>query len=138
MNLILDAKNRQIIKGVVKVDVKITRIVGGVTLPFNCYLMNGTYLGSCVYNDLCGFIKSFYDLDENNCPQNLIDNDVPCKCPFDLPIRELNINHYFNLLPVESTLFSLFAQGDFDVTIKGTIGSANILCLNVKFAMKPI
>ena len=58
MTLVLDAKNRQVIKGVIKADVKIIKKIGGLTLPVNCYLSNGTYIGSCVYNDLCGLIKS--------------------------------------------------------------------------------
>ena len=57
MNFILDAKNRQQIKGQVKADVKIIRTVGSLALPVQCYLNEGTYVGSCVYNDLCDFIK---------------------------------------------------------------------------------
>ena len=138
MNLILDAKNRQVIKGQVKADVKVVRTVGGLALPVNCYLNQGTYVGSCVYNDLCDLLKSVLSLDENNCPQNLIDNGIPCKCPFDLPIRDLNINQSFQLPNAAGTLASFLASGDFDITIKGTIGTANILCLNMKFATKPV
>ena len=148
----LDAKNRQVIKGQVKTDVKITRMISGITLAVNCYLSQGTYVGSCVYNDLCDLLKSVLSLDENNCPQNLIDNGIPCKCPFDLPIRDLNINQSFQLPNLSnSTILSstpnsnpwLFlgywlSSGDFDVTIKSTIGTTNILCLNMKFSTKPI
>ena len=88
MTLILDAKNRQIIKGQVKFDLKMVRIVNGLTLPVGCYLNQGTYVGSCVYADLCSLIKSFFELDETNCPQNLVDNGFGCKCPFDFPIKE--------------------------------------------------
>ena len=124
MNFILDAKNRQQIKGQVKADVKMTRSVGGLSLQINCYLYEGTYVGSCIYNDLCSLIKSSLSLDENNCPQNLIDNDIPCTCPFNLPIRELNINKTFDLpsgffeLIFGSFLGMGLSQGDFDVTIK--------------------
>ena len=138
MNFILDAKNIEDIKGQVKAYVKIIRIVSGLTLPVNCYLSNGTYIGSCVYDDLCDLIKRFFKFNENNCPQSFIDNGFDCTCPFNLPIRELNINHSFQLPSAASTTFAFFAQGDFDITIKGTIGTTNILCLNMKFAMKPI
>ena len=139
MNLILDAKNRQVIRGQVKADVKVVRTVSGLTLPVQCYLNQGTYVGSCVYNDLCDFMKNFLKLDENDCPQSFIDFGIPCKCPFDLPIIELNINHIFQYLPsvAETSLWFIYS-GDFDVTIKGTIGTTNILCLNMKFAMKQI
>ena len=134
----MDAKNRQPIKGQVKADVKIVRIVSGLTLPVNCYLSNGTYIGSCVYNDFCDLITRFFKFNENNCPQSFIDNGFDCTCPFNFPIRELNINHIFELLPAANTTFAFFAYGDFDVTIKSTIDTTNIVCLNMKFALKPI
>ena len=54
--MILDAKNRQIIKGQVKTEVNITRTINGFALKVNCFIVNGTSVGSCVYNDLCGII----------------------------------------------------------------------------------
>ena len=113
------------------------RIVGGLTLPVQCYLINGTYVGSCVYADLCSLIKSFFELDETNCPQNLVDNGFGCKCPFDFPITQLNLNQIVQLPSAAGTLASFLAAGDFDFTIKTTIVTANILCLNLKFATKP-
>ena len=148
MAIILDAKNRQIIKGQVKAEVKITRYISSIAMPVNCLLVDGTYVGSCIYNDFCGYIKNILSLNENNCPQNLIDNGIPCTCPFNLPIKEININESL-LLPNLSNplnpnpwLGSFFqiclASGDIDVTIKLTIGTSNILCLNMKYAIKPI
>ena len=147
MTMNFDGKIRQVIKGLVKADVKITRIVSGLLLPVYCLLVEGTYVGSCVYNDLCGLIKSVFSLDENNCPQYLIDNGIPCTCPFNLQIRDLNINEHFNLPALQTLsgssnpwlyLISLFSSGDFDVTIKSTLGTTNILCLNMKFSTKRI
>ena len=138
MTLILDTKNRQPITGLVKADVNITRTVSGLALKVNCFIVNGTSVGSCIYPDLCGLLKSVLSLNETNCPQNLIDNDIPCKCPFNLPTRELNINQSFQLPDIRTTIVSFLASGDFDVTIKGTIGITNILCLNMKFEMKPV
>ncbi len=136
--MILDAKNRQVIKGQVKADVNIIRTVAGVGLPLkvNCYKVNGTDVGSCIYPDLCGLLKSVLSLDENNCPANLIANDIRCVCPFDLPIRDVNINQSFDLPAASTTIVGFLASGDFDVTIKGTIGTTNILCLNMKFTTK--
>ena len=138
MALILDAKNRQPIKGMIKADVRIIRTVSGLLLPVSCLLHEGTYIGSCVYSDLCFFIKYIFKFDQTNCPQNLIDNGFNCTCPFDFPITELNINHTLLLPSAAGTLASFLASGDFDVTIKGTIDTTNILCLNMKFAMKPV
>ena len=78
MSMNLDAKNRQVIKGQVKTDVKITRMISGITLAVNCYLSQGTYVGSCVYNDLCDLLYSFISLDENICPHKLIYYCFPC------------------------------------------------------------
>ena len=136
--LILDGKNRQVIKGLVKTDVNIIRAVGGLPLKVNCYRVNGTDVGSCVFPDLCAYIKTIFKIDETNCPQNLIDNDILCTCPFNLPIRDVNINHYIELPNASNTIFAFLASGEFDVTIKGTIGTTNILCLNMKFSMKPL
>ena len=120
------------------------RTVSGLTLPISCYLSEGINIGSCVYDDLCGLIKSVLDLNETNCPQNLIDNGIPCTCPFNLPIRELNINENFQIPALSNfsnpwlVFFTYLPSGDFDVTIKLTIDNTNISCLNIKFSIKPI
>ena len=141
----MDAKNRQVIKGQVKFDLKITRTVSGITLPLNCILNQGLFVGSCVYNDICDLPKSVSSLDENNCPTNLVDNGILCTCPFDLPIRDLNINqnldlpaNYVLLAGVTSFPYPYVAAGDFDVTIKLTKNTTNILCLNFKYSAKSV
>jgi hypothetical protein len=144
MNLILDAKNRQIIKGQVKADVNILRTIGGIQLKVSCWINNGTNVGSCVYPDFCAYIKTIFNLNENNCPQHLINNDIPCTCPFNLPIRDVNINQSFESSELTSFWVNnpwniydgILSTGDFDVTIKLTIGTTNILCLNTKFTLK--
>ena len=69
MNFILDAKNRQVIKGQIKTDVKMIISIAGisVSLPVQCYLNQGTYIGSCVYSDFCDLFKSVLSLNETNC-----------------------------------------------------------------------
>ena len=137
MQVILDARNRQPIKGQVKTDVTFIRIVSGLTLKVGCFLVNGNSFGSCVHQDLCVFIKRFFLFDENACSEILFNNDIPCKCPFDLPIIESIIIHKFHLHYAAGKIVYFLANGDYDVTIKGTIDTTNILCLNVKFATKP-
>ena len=143
--MILDVKNRQAIKGQVKFDLKIVRTVNGLALPLNCILNQGEWVGSCVYDDLCGYLKSILSLNEKNCPQNLIDNDIECTCPFNLPIRDLNINQSLDL-PTNYVLFAgitsfpipWISTGDFDVTIKLANETTNILCLNLKYSAKSV
>ena len=74
MNLVFTAQNSEIIKGVVKGDINIVRSVSGLNLKISCYLVDGTYVGSCIYNDLCGVIKSVLNLDPTNCPASLVSN----------------------------------------------------------------
>ena len=138
MTLIFDAKNRQQINGLVKADIKLIRIISGLTLPVNCYLMDGTYVGSCVYNDLCAFTNFIFNLNQNDCPEFLINNGFDCTCPFDLPNGDLNINEIFQVPALATTAVTFLGSGDFDFTIKATMGTTNILCLNMKFATKPI
>ena len=74
MNLIFTGQNSRAITGVVKADINIVRTVSGLNLKISCYLVDGNYVGSCVYNDLCAVLKSVLDLSPTNCPQSLVDN----------------------------------------------------------------
>lgn len=103
MFLKLSGKSSRAIKGNVRSDVKILRTVTGVTLPVSCYLVNGNQVGSCVYNDLCGLLNSVLGYNESNCPQNLIDNNINCKCPFDIPARSLSIDTKADLPDASTT-----------------------------------
>ena len=76
MNLVFTAQNSAIIKGVVKADINIVRSFSGLNLRINCYLVDGNYVGSCVYNDLCTVVKSVLSLDQNNCPASLVSNGI--------------------------------------------------------------
>ena len=117
--------------------INIVRTVSGLNLKISCYLVDGNYVGSCVYNDLCGVIKSVLNLSPSNCPQSLLDNSINCVCPWNLPVRLLDINSDFNLIDGSTSQISWIASGDFNVDIKGTQGATSILCMNVKFSTKP-
>ena len=137
MNVILDIKNTQEIRGQVKADLNIIRTVSGLKIPIRCYLSAGIYVGSCIYQDLCAFLKGYLNFDENNCPENFIKNGFDCRCPFNLPVTELNFNNILDLPDASTTIFTFLASGDFDVTIKGSIDTTNVLCLNMKYTIKP-
>lgn len=72
-------------------------------MPVNCYLVNGNQVGSCVYTDICTLFNKILGYNESNCPQNLIDNDIFCKCPFKIPARTLNINTQASLPDASTT-----------------------------------
>ena len=67
MPFILSGRVKREIRGVVKSDFKIIRTVSGIALPIRCYLVNGNYIGSCVYPDLCLMLKNYFNFEPNNC-----------------------------------------------------------------------
>lgn len=103
MPFTLVAKSIREIRGKVKSTLSIKRTVNGITLPISCYLSNGIYVGSCTYDDLCELMKSVLGYSETNCPQNLIDNNIDCTCPFKLPARDLDIDVVANLPDASTT-----------------------------------
>ena len=138
MNFIIHAKNTQEIKGQVKVDVNIIRTVSGLALAVRCILTDSGYVGSCSYSDLCRSLPGDLNLNEENCPPFLINNGIQCRCPFNLPIRAIDLYYGFQLPSAAGTIFSFLSSGDYDLTIRATIDSASILCLNTKFTTKPV
>jgi len=136
--LALTASNRREIKGAVKSKVTIKRAVSGLSLAIRCYLVNGNQVGSCSYPDLCQLLNSVLSLTPENCPQNLIDNSINCKCPWNLPKRSLDINSKFNLPDAETTPISWIGTGDFETKIEASDPKGKIVCLNLKFSVKPL
>ena len=137
MRVILDVRNTQPIQGQVKADLNIIRTVSGLALPIRCYMTNFGPFGSCIYEDLCTVLKWALNFDENNCPDSFIENEFYCDCPFRLPAKELNIDQEFDIPDMATTAFSFFASGNFDFTVKASIGSMNMLCLNMKYTVRP-
>ena len=135
--MILAGKNNRPIKGVLKSDINIVRSISGVALPIRCYSVDGYPVGSCVYDDLCDLLKRFFSITPDNCPANLVENGIKCTCPFDLPIRELDINQAFDLPDAASTQVTWLGSGEFDVTVKSSDAQGQVLCLNLKFSVRP-
>ncbi|CAF0822523.1 unnamed protein product [Brachionus calyciflorus] len=137
MPFILSGKSIRDIRGAVRSDIQIKRTVNGITLPITCYLVNGNQVGSCVYPDLCLLLKSVLGYEQSNCPQNLIDNDIDCTCPFKIPKRSLDISTVADLPDASTTPIQWIGSGAFDVTIKANDAVGTISCLNLKFSVKP-
>lgn len=77
-----------------------------------------------------------FRLDPDNCPASLTDNDVYCTCPFNFPVRDVNINYEYFVPDFAQTPLIFLASGDFDVTIVATMGTMNVLCVNLNFTIK--
>ncbi|RNA28570.1 ganglioside GM2 [Brachionus plicatilis] len=120
MPFILAGKSIREIRGAVKSTVTIKRTVSGITLPITCYLVDGNYVGSCTYPDLCLLLKSVLGYDANSCPQNLIDNNIDCTCPFKLPARELNVDVVADLPDATTSSITWIASGSFDVKVEAS------------------
>ena len=138
MNLIFTTQNSQAIRGAIKFDLNMVRTVNGLNLKVGCCLVDGNYVGSCVYNDFCQFIKWRQNFSPENCPGFLLNNGIDCTCPFNIPAGLIDINTNFNLPDISTnTLPAWLGSGDFDVDLKLTQGTTSILCFNIKFSMKP-
>ena len=137
MNFVFSAQNSQPIIGPIKSDIIIFRTVSGLKLKISCYLVDGNFVGSCVYTDFCQIIKRRLNFTAENCPEFLLDNSIDCTCPFDIHAGLIDIYTVLNLPDFSSTPMSLFGSGDFDVDLKLTQETNSILCMNIKFSMKP-
>ena len=137
MKLNFAAQIRKAISGTVKLDLNIVRTVSGLNLKISCYLIDGTYIGSCLYNDFCPVFNSFFQFDLNNCPEYLIDNGYYCSCPLNLQAGYFYINDAFEVVNLANTAISWLSSGDFSVDFKATQGTTSILCLNFKYSLKP-
>ncbi len=137
MNFVFSAQNSQSIIGPIRSNITIYRTVSGLKLKISCYLVDGNYVGSCVYNDFCEVLKRRLNFSADNCPPFLIDNSIDCSCPFDIPGGLIDINTVLELPDYSMTPMSWMGSGDFDVGFQLTQGTNSILCMNIKFSMKP-
>jgi hypothetical protein len=137
MDFVFSAQNSQTIMGPIKSDITIFRTVSGLKLKISCYLVDGNYVGSCVNSDFCQVLKRRLDFTAENCPECLLDNSIDCACPFDIAAGLIDIKTLFDLPDFSTTPMSWMGSGDFDVDLKLTQGTNSILCMNIKFSMKP-
>ncbi len=137
MDFVFSAQNNQPISGPIKSDITIYRSVAGLKLKILCYLIDGNYVGGCVHTDFCQALKRRLNFSAENCPEFLLDNSIGCACPFNLPARLMDIKTDFDLPDFSMTTLAWFTSGDFDVDLKLTQGTNSILCMNIKFSMKP-
>ena len=115
-------------QGKIKMDVNIVRSIASLTLPVRCFLSNGAYFGSCVYDDLCEMIKVYNDA-VLGTPFNEI-------CPFDVPAGFFNESITLDLPSLATTDAAFFSNGNFDMKVTATDSVGYVGCLNLKFSTK--
>jgi hypothetical protein len=95
-----------------------------LALPINCLLVQGVYVGSCTYNDLCkDVLQGIAEFDETNCPAELADWGIDCNCPFNVPAQTVDGSITGDIPDLATTVISFMANGDFD--IRATINNAS-------------
>ncbi|UJR33828.1 hypothetical protein I4U23_021252 [Adineta vaga] len=123
------------IKGVIKADLNIIRKVSGIQLPIKCYIVEGEFVGSCSYPDLCGLMKRLIKYEPGQCPENLAQYGIDCECPININKNDIDIEMAVSI-PQAPDFASWLSVGDFDVNLKATV--ANIYaCYDIKFSVKP-
>ncbi|CAL1531923.1 unnamed protein product [Lymnaea stagnalis] len=88
--------------------------------------------GSCDY-DLCDLLSYF---ENTTCPQQLIDNNIPCTCGTIVPGTYNLINQVFEIPDV--TTISSFALGDYQVqfSLVDKVTLEEVYCLHVELTVK--
>uniref|UniRef100_A0A2C9KNP7 MD-2-related lipid-recognition domain-containing protein n=1 Tax=Biomphalaria glabrata TaxID=6526 RepID=A0A2C9KNP7_BIOGL len=77
LSLSISAEVNQPITGELRVDVTLSRNVGGMWIDVPCMSTPHGDLGSCTYRDFCHLLKNI----NGTCPKILVDNGIPCSCP---------------------------------------------------------
>ncbi|CAF0814879.1 unnamed protein product [Brachionus calyciflorus] len=124
------------IDGPIVSNVTITRSITGITLPIRCYLVNGQWVGSCVYPDLCKSIMYVTNLDSSNCPSNFQSNGVNCECPFNLQSGLIELQDVIQTYSPVFLANSWLINGDYKIKISASDSRGYFFCLNLGFTIK--
>ena len=110
--------------------IDIIRTVAGLALPVRCVLVQGLYVGSCSYTDLCkNLINEIAGITADNCLPDLADWGIDCNCPFNIPIEIVEGSHTIEIEDLSTSIASFMANGDFDITVKVNDSSnAHVAC----------
>ena len=133
------------ITGKLKTSVSLVRTIAGLRLPVSCLLINGVYIGSCNYDDLCKFVQTlssnsdvklvftslfqtFFDVDETNTPI----------CPIRTEIQTTEFSNTIDLPDFSKTALSLFMSGDYNMTVsvREENSNNNVGCWSFVYTMK--
>lgn len=112
-----------------------TRTVMGLVLPIRCYLVDGSYTGSCVYNDLCTGIMYILNLNAGNCPDSFKQSGIDCTCPFRVSVGRLQL---VDDISTYSPVFlgnSWLVKGDYKIRVDASDRWGHFFCLEVKFTL---
>ena len=112
------------ITGKLKTSVSLVRTVATLKLPVSCYLVNGIYVGSCNYDDLCSFaqalsynpqvsfvftslFQSFFNVDSTNVPT----------CPVSTSVGPQVFDEIIDVPDFSKTALNFLMSGDYNLTV---------------------
>lgn len=105
------AESSRAIDGPLKGSLNIVRTVAGITLPIRCYLVQGVYVGSCTYNDMCSLLKDLANKTPENCPPDALPYGIDCSCPFKIPAQSVDVTETVDVPDLSTTVVNFLATG---------------------------
>lgn len=118
------------------------RLIAGHRLPIKCLLINGVYVGSCVYEDLCETARLLTQKPETKFVfTSLLKSFFVFKgdeilCPVKSLTQSVNFVEKIHVPDFSKTPLSLFMVGDYDIKIELTDEEGNVGCWNFLYTMK--
>ena len=100
--------------------------------------MDGSFVGSCIYPDLCVAWKTMFNLSPDSCSPEAVYYGIDCNCPFDIPAQLIDSTSSLQITDF-STLggfYPIIRSGDYDVRFVAHDKDGFFGCLNVKFTLK--
>ncbi|CAF1131861.1 unnamed protein product [Adineta steineri] len=121
----------------IRVVLKIVRTVAGIALPIKCYKVDGVSVGSCDYEDLCLVLKSLLpSFKPETCPPSMLQYNINCNCPFNIPVGQLDIiKERLELPDAHASIANFMAVGTFSIQIDA-FDSGPYASIIIKFTVK--
>lgn len=127
------------ITGKLTTNVTMIRTVAGLTLPVRCTILSGISVGSCIYDDLCEFVRTLSTRPDMNFVytslfQTFFDNSM---CPIKAEIQERNFEDIIDLPDPSTSIAGFIMTGDFNLTVSVREGNTgrNVGCWWIAYTM---
>jgi hypothetical protein len=124
----------------IRTVLNIVRTVSGIALPVKCYKVEGVFVGSCDYTDLCVVLQTMLPtFKPETCPPGVAQYNIDCTCPFKIPVGPLNIlKERMELPDAQNTMASFMASGDFSIRLQTYDAVGPYADITIKFTVKPV
>ena len=96
-------------------------------------IVNGELTGSCSYPDLCDLMMYVLDFSPANCPPELKEAGIDCKCPFNLPAGFLRISTMFETNTPAFMGSSFLVRGHYTLKVQSYDMWGHWFCMDLAF-----